>query len=358
MKRILFLLLIAATPALPQFGNATRIQGNSVKSPLNCSNGYVLTWVTANLRFECLAGGGGAGNPGGSSTQLQYNNAGSFGGTTGLTWDGSVLTMPDGTISAPSLQWTHTGSGKLGFYKLDNTTLGFPDQTMSFINSGDTRFFLRLQQNNIDIVQQLASSFDLTFYNASGVGSGHVVALLSDSNLLFGPFSGGALNTGIVRDGADGILNVANAGLTLQPIKFATQSPGDNSTKGATTAFVTAAVAIPAQYKTLSCQPGLGDGLNAMAAGTYLQSICWNKTGVTMTLTSVQCFTDNVGTSTMNVTNGAGTALLTGAITCSSTIASGTQGATTTIANNDFLKFTFVADGTSKQTTWVVAATY
>lgn len=114
---------------------------------------------------------------------------------------------------------------------------------------------------------------------------------------------------------------------------------------------------VPAQYKTLSCQPGLGDGTNAITAATYLQSTCWNKTGVTVTLTSIQCFTDNAGSSTLAVTNGAGTALLTGAVTCSSTIASGTQSGTTTIAANDFLKFTFVADGTSKQTTWVIAGT-
>lgn len=113
-----------------------------------------------------------------------------------------------------------------------------------------------------------------------------------------------------------------------------------------------------AQYKTLSCQPGLGDGLNAITAATYLESTCWNKTGVTYTITGIQCFTDNAGSSTLAVTNGAGTALLTGAVTCASPIASGTQSATVTIASNDFIKFTFVADGTSKQTTWVIAGTY
>jgi fibronectin-binding autotransporter adhesin len=110
--------------------------------------------------------------------------------------------------------------------------------------------------------------------------------------------------------------------------------------------------------RVLSCEPGLGDGLNAMAAGTYLQSTCWNKTGATWTLTAIQCFTDNSGTSTMSATNGTGTALLTGAVTCSSSLASGTQGTTVTIANGDFIKFTFVSDGTSKQTTWVVSGTY
>lgn len=40
------------------------------------------------------SGGGGGGTPGGSNTQLQYNNSGSFGGVTGGTWDGSLLTLP------------------------------------------------------------------------------------------------------------------------------------------------------------------------------------------------------------------------------------------------------------------------
>ncbi len=56
----------------------------------------------------------------------------------------------------------------------------------------------------------------------------------------------------------------------------------------------------------------------------------------------------------MAVTNGAGTALLTGAVTCTSAFAAGTQSATVTLANADYLKFSFVADGTSKQTTWVI----
>ena len=38
-------------------------------------------------------GGGGSTIPGGSNTQLQYNNAGSFEGTSGLTWDGTELSL-------------------------------------------------------------------------------------------------------------------------------------------------------------------------------------------------------------------------------------------------------------------------
>jgi hypothetical protein len=110
-----------------------------------------------------------------------------------------------------------------------------------------------------------------------------------------------------------------------------------------------------------SCGPGLGDGLNAMASGTYLQFGCVNDTGATITITGIHCWTDNAGTSTLNAANNAATALLTGAVTCNSTKASGgaagTQSGTTTLANGDAISFTFVADGTSKQTTWTVSFT-
>jgi hypothetical protein len=115
---------------------------------------------------------------------------------------------------------------------------------------------------------------------------------------------------------------------------------------------------IPSQYKTWSCQPGLGDGLNAITAGTYLQSTCKNTTGVTVTLTGLQCFTDNSGSSTMNASGNTLGALLTGAVTCSSSFASGAQSANVLLTNGDYIKFTFVADGSSKQATFVVTGTY
>lgn len=107
----------------------------------------------------------------------------------------------------------------------------------------------------------------------------------------------------------------------------------------------------------VSCQPGLGDGLNAIPSGTYLQTSCYNDSGATWTLTGLRCYAD-AGTPTMAVTNGAGTALLTGAVTCSTAYASGTQSGTVTIAAGDFLKFTFVDAGTAKQITAVVTGSH
>lgn len=51
---------------------------------LQTNGSGVTTWATA---------GGGGGSPGGSSGQVQYNNAGSFGGIIGATTDGTNLTL-------------------------------------------------------------------------------------------------------------------------------------------------------------------------------------------------------------------------------------------------------------------------
>jgi hypothetical protein len=60
-------------------------------------------------------GGGGGGTPGGSTTQIQYNNAGAFGGISTFTYDGTTLTTAgrfinsyNATASAPAKAFTGT----------------------------------------------------------------------------------------------------------------------------------------------------------------------------------------------------------------------------------------------------------
>ena len=119
-----------------------------------------------------------------------------------------------------------------------------------------------------------------------------------------------------------------------------------------------AAYSLPSQYTHWSCQPGLGDGLNAITAGTYLQTECKNTTGVSITLTGLSCYVDGGTSSTMNASGNTLGALLTGPVTCSTSFAAGTPSSNVTLTNGDYIKFTFVADGTAKQTTWVVTGTY
>lgn len=117
---------------------------------------------------------------------------------------------------------------------------------------------------------------------------------------------------------------------------------------------------IPTMAKNMpwNCQVGIGDGLNAITTGNYLTTTCRNETGRTLTLSSIKCYSDNSGSSTCNATNGAGTGLLTGAVTATTSYASGTQSGTVTIASGDYIKVTLHADGTSKQIGIDIVGTY
>lgn len=102
------------------------------------------------------------------------------------------------------------------------------------------------------------------------------------------------------------------------------------------------------RYAVRSCGVGLGDGTNAIAAGTYtLGAQCRNTFGTAFTITGVACYTDS-GSTTINVSDSASNALLTGAIAGTSTWASGTQSGTTTLASGAWTTWTITADGATK----------
>jgi hypothetical protein len=74
-------------------GNGTNSSGRLAIG----SNTYVLTSNGTTATWAAPTGG--SGTPGGSTTQIQFNNAGAFGGSSGLTWDGTnVLIGSTGAI--------------------------------------------------------------------------------------------------------------------------------------------------------------------------------------------------------------------------------------------------------------------
>jgi len=101
-------------------------------------------------------GGGGATSPGGSTTQIQYNNAGAFGGVPNLTWNGTTLnatgsfsgyfipTHVSGSLSTVSANYTISNPGIYCFTATDEFmvyTINFPapssmpvGQTIMIIN--------------------------------------------------------------------------------------------------------------------------------------------------------------------------------------------------------------------------------
>ena len=77
-------------------------------------NGYVLaTNGSGNLSWTVQSGGGGGGTPGGANTQIQFNNAGAFGGTANLVYNSTTNTVTmAGNITANTMT---VGSGAYSF---------------------------------------------------------------------------------------------------------------------------------------------------------------------------------------------------------------------------------------------------
>jgi hypothetical protein len=83
----------------PRGGYSPTVLGNA--TDLNQSaraDGYAIVWDDTSKNFKFAAGGGGGGTPGGTNTQLQRNNAGSFGGIAGATSDGTTVTYTTGNL--------------------------------------------------------------------------------------------------------------------------------------------------------------------------------------------------------------------------------------------------------------------
>ena len=84
---------------------------SSVDTHLNQSNptsGYVLSWNGSDYAWVAQTGGGGT--PGGSTTQVQFNNAGAFGGDSDFTYNSTTNTLTVPNITATNLNVTGSGS--------------------------------------------------------------------------------------------------------------------------------------------------------------------------------------------------------------------------------------------------------
>ena len=107
------------TPALgtPASGVATNLTGlplsTGVTGTLPVANGGTGTatpsivagtnvTVTGTWPNQTIAASGGGGTPGGSTTEVQYNNAGAFAGITGATTNGTALTLVAPVLGTPA----------------------------------------------------------------------------------------------------------------------------------------------------------------------------------------------------------------------------------------------------------------
>lgn len=197
------------------------------------------------------SGGGGSTSPGGSTLQIQYNNAGSFGGMAGTSWDNTnrSLTLTGATITAsnPVLNLTQTwNAAGVTFtgYKLNitDTASNAASLLMDFQVGGSSKFSVNksgsLTLNGFPFVRDAGSgqfvfssnSADAFYVSANG---SRVAA-----NAYFGFSAGGGINNPdvyLLRRGAANIqLGLADAAAPVaQTLSVQSVVAGTSNTAGA-----------------------------------------------------------------------------------------------------------------------------
>ena len=95
---------------------------------------YIKTGYTVEAWAQ-IQGGGGGGNPGGSNTQVQFNDNGVFGGTTGLTFDGQRLYANNFQLSG-ILYDSNASVGEGGMVLANEGTTGVHWKSIESVLSG------------------------------------------------------------------------------------------------------------------------------------------------------------------------------------------------------------------------------
>lgn len=101
-------LSVAQTWSAAQTFNANELVLGGVTGSTQCLHASSAGVVTGT-GSDCGSGGG---TPGGSNTDIQYNNSGSFGGNAGLTYDGSsTVELTSASTNAALFELSNTSSG-------------------------------------------------------------------------------------------------------------------------------------------------------------------------------------------------------------------------------------------------------
>ena len=116
------------------------------------TNGQVLTWDNANSYWKpATASGGGGGTPGGTDTQVQFNDGGSFGGDTTFTFNKSTDTLFVKNIEAETVQAPST---LVGTYTISSPTTITLDPVDEIINDAP----MKLVSKTVTQLSTLVSS--------------------------------------------------------------------------------------------------------------------------------------------------------------------------------------------------------
>jgi hypothetical protein len=184
---------VSAQPNITSTGTLTGLTVNGVANFANVANvrilggssGYVLqTDGSGHLSWTAQSGGGGNGTPGGVTTQLQYNNAGSFGGIPNVTFSSGNLSL--GNVSNVKMTGgtsgyilSTDGTGNLAWIASTGSP-GGTNQMVQFNDAGsfggDVGFTYD-STTNILSVPSIKSNTTANFTGATNVNLGNVANL-------------------------------------------------------------------------------------------------------------------------------------------------------------------------------------
>ncbi len=239
VKRLFLLaMLVACSVQAADFGD--------IPASLALPAGTSVRRNAGNTGFESFTPGGGGGTPGGSNTQVQFNDSNTFGGDSRFTFDkatGILVLPPSVTMVAPGVDLSVPNDSDLfikfvggsldGGLTLDGgnggtiditTSGGDPDGAALTINTG--------QSNGAN-----GNGGDIVIVPGTGFGAGRNGIVDINGNLLSeGSVRFSALTTNgiVITTGSNGTLAVATPTSTPTPTATATPTATPTATATAT----------------------------------------------------------------------------------------------------------------------------
>lgn len=170
---------------------------------------------------------GAGGTPGGSDTQVQYNNAGAFGGVSGATSNGTNITFGSGNLRATSPQVTTQISDANGNAMLRFSPTGSATQSLAIENNTATNAVsLTANAATVAASSQAGTGFNLSASAATAgntnagaaAGGGMAFTTGAASRLTSGNANGGDFNFTMgagIGTGTKGVFRVNGASANL-----------------------------------------------------------------------------------------------------------------------------------------------
>ena len=165
-------------------------QSYTLPTAVPAANGYALTSTTAGVMSWASV----AASPGGSTTQVQYNNAGAFGGISGFTTDGTRVTASTTigvggatpSTSGSGITFPATQSASTDVNTLDDYEEGTWTPSIAGTTSAGTASYTVRQGNYNKIGNVVYFSLYIDYGSGTGTGNTKITGL---------PFSTASTNT-------------------------------------------------------------------------------------------------------------------------------------------------------------------